>query len=210
MFAAFMLTIPAVIVPFLHAPATPPCQFDRLGDPAAEARAVGVFTEAVEAYAGVRRRFDRGFPPEWMPDEMEGSEMVAAELAAMLRDTRPNARVGDFFEPTVAGAFRYRIATALREEDYDLAAVSGADDEGSDLPEPRRLAVNRPLPWGVGGDTWPAAVRALPPLPRELEYRFVGRDLILLDTRANLVVDILELALPAVAPGPGNSIRLAY
>ena len=60
MFASFMLTIPAVIVPLLQAPATPPCQFDRLGDPEADARAVTVFTEAVEAYADLRRVFDRG------------------------------------------------------------------------------------------------------------------------------------------------------
>ena len=37
---------------------------------------------------------------------------------------------------------------------------------------------------------------ALPTLPEELEYRFVGRDLILLDTKARLVADVMPLVLP--------------
>ena len=38
-----------------------------------------------------------------------------------------------------------------------------------------------------------------PALPPELAYRFVGRDLVLVDVHANLVVDILDLALPTIA-----------
>jgi len=43
---------------------------------------------------------------------------------------------------------------------------------------------------------WPAVLLALPDLPRELEYRVVGRDLVLLDTELNLVVDVLGAAFP--------------
>ena len=43
---------------------------------------------------------------------------------------------------------------------------------------------------------WPALLHALPPLPRELEYRIVDADLVLIDLRADLVVDILENAMP--------------
>jgi hypothetical protein len=32
---------------------------------------------------------------------------------------------------------------------------------------------------------------ALPTLPKGVEFRFVGRNLILLDTQANLIVDVL-------------------
>ena len=85
---------------------------------------------------------------------------------------------------------------ALREHNFDIAALSAIDDEEGDVPELLRLAVNRSLPWGVAGTIWPAAVHGLPELPRELEYRFIGRDLVLLDVRANLVVDVLELAIP--------------
>jgi hypothetical protein len=42
---------------------------------------------------------------------------------------------------------------------------------------------------------WRALVWALPSLPEELEYRFAGRDLVLLDSEAQLVVDILRDAI---------------
>jgi len=42
----------------------------------------------------------------------------------------------------------------------------------------------------------PTALERLPGLPNELEYRFVDRDLVILDTETYLVVDILEHALP--------------
>jgi hypothetical protein len=45
-------------------------------------------------------------------------------------------------------------------------------------------------------------VRALPAVPRELDYAFWGRDLVLVDLDANLVIDILSEALPEGArPG---------
>jgi hypothetical protein len=43
-------------------------------------------------------------------------------------------------------------------------------------------------------------VAALPPLPVELEYRFLERTLVLVDRHADLVVDVIEDALPAVEP----------
>jgi len=39
-------------------------------------------------------------------------------------------------------------------------------------------------------------LEALPPLPVELQYRFIGRDLLLVDVEADLVIDILPNALP--------------
>jgi len=36
----------------------------------------------------------------------------------------------------------------------------------------------------------------LPPVPDDVEYRFVGRDLILRDAHANVVIDVLPDAVP--------------
>lgn len=49
--------------------------------------------------------------------------------------------------------------------------------------------------WGLGAWMWPALLKALPPLPRELEYRLVGNQLVLIDLHADLVVDTLDHAL---------------
>jgi hypothetical protein len=42
----------------------------------------------------------------------------------------------------------------------------------------------------------PQVLAALPKVPEELEYRFIGRRLILLDVHAHLVVDYIDDALP--------------
>jgi hypothetical protein len=64
------------------------------------------------------------------------------------------------------------------------------------LQEQIRWAVRTFLP---DGEHWllAAVVDKLPELPIELEYRFEGRDLVLLDVEADMVVDVLEDALPA-------------
>jgi hypothetical protein len=206
MFAPLMLTIPVLVAPLLQTPATRDCRFERVGDPVADARAVEAFTEAADAFADLHRIFDRGLPPEWMDTDPAQAAIAAAELAAMLRDARPNARPGDFFKPVVAGVIRFRLANAVREDEFGLAAIAAGDDEeDSDRVEWPRPAVNRQLPWGVTGIRWLGAAYTLPALPQELEYRFVGRDLLLLDIRANLVLDILDKALPEPpAPAPAR------
>jgi hypothetical protein len=45
--------------------------------------------------------------------------------------------------------------------------------------------------------TPPTILMNLPRLPKGLEYRFVGRDLILYDSATNLIVDYLHEALPS-------------
>jgi hypothetical protein len=44
--------------------------------------------------------------------------------------------------------------------------------------------------------TPPALLNRLPPLPQELAYRIVGRDLTLKDTKAGLIVDLIPNAIP--------------
>jgi hypothetical protein len=60
----------------------------------------------------------------------------------------------------------------------------------ADYPEAAALATVPPL-----------ILTRLPRLPDGLEYRFMGRDLILRDTRANLIVDLIPDAVPTAAAG---------
>jgi hypothetical protein len=48
---------------------------------------------------------------------------------------------------------------------------------------------------GVRSAPQAGAALTLPSLPEELEYRILGRDLVLLDVQARLVVDILRDAI---------------
>src|SRR5262249_52814705 len=50
---------------------------------------------------------------------------------------------------------------------------------------------------------------ALPPLPRQLEYSFAGRALLVRDADANVIVDFLPDALPAQPPAGVPTVRPA-
>ena len=64
-------------------------------------------------------------------------------------------------------------------------------------PADIQLKVNQRYPDEVPFATMPPEVlKALPELPEELEYRFVGDDLILLDPHAHIIVDFIRNALP--------------
>jgi hypothetical protein len=68
--------------------------------------------------------------------------------------------------------------------------VSAMSEEADDF-SPLRV-VNGRFPWGRGTIMWPSILQALPRLPDEVQYRMTGRHLVLLDTHADLVVDILR------------------
>lgn len=48
----------------------------------------------------------------------------------------------------------------------------------------------------------PNLLAALPPLPRDIQYRFVERHLILLDTRTKLILDRIPYAIRASEIAP--------
>jgi len=204
MFSGFVLSLPTVVLPLI---ATPPadCQFGRLGDPGEDARALVMFELAVEDYVALHRRLEHVWPPGWFLADPEQAEMASEAMRRALRDARPHAAPGALFTPEVADVFRLRIANAVR--DGTLARARVWPPEGAEDVDRWRPEVNQLVPWGVSAVRWPSA-SMLPSLPPELAYRFVGRDLMLVDVHANLVVDILDLALPAAAARPADEAPL--
>jgi hypothetical protein len=60
-----------------------------------------------------------------------------------------------------------------------------------------RLNVNDVFPESMPLTTTPPTLLfKLPELPQELAYRFVGRDLTLIDIKARLIVDLIPNAIP--------------
>ncbi len=104
---------------------------------------------------------------------------------------RTGAPEGDIFTPRAARVFKKLISQAARG---DYGALMAETHEDRD--ELGRAMVNGRWP-GTALTTMPPDMLALlPPLPRELEYRFVHRDLVLWDVRADLIVDVLRDAIP--------------
>jgi len=144
------------------------------------------FLERVADYVELRRQVAAGVVGPAFCSDPEELTRQAAQLAASIRDARPLATEGTIFTPRVAVFLKVRIAHAARAAAYLTIPV-----DPDDVP----LEVHAVLPWGVGRLPSPVLVEALPALPYELEYRFVGRHLVLLDVETDLVVDVLRDAL---------------
>jgi hypothetical protein len=132
-------------------------------------------------------------------------ESVAAQeaLAHAIKAKRAKARPGDIFRTEVQPLLRRLIAEQLKGPDAVAARKAvlegnpGAEDEH---PVPVVVRVNAVYPTGAARSTVPPSVLAtLPTLPACLHYRFVGRDLLLVDSVAGLIVDFLPAAAPDLA-----------
>lgn len=179
---------------------------------ATEVTAIVEFARATYAYANLHRTVAASLLPEETCADPEETQRRVGQLAEALRSERSAARAGDVFTPALASIFRRRLADAIHQSTFRGEVL---EPQQAPQDEPR-LEVNDAFPW-IAGQGMPSAILAtLTPLPPELEYRFVYRDLVLLDVGANLIVDILENALPlppggheAVEPCPEPSVSCA-
>jgi hypothetical protein len=178
----------------------PECQPDRLAPPAVEERALERFAAAIDDYVALHHRLETPFPEKLFDDAEEMFAVRDALRSALVR-ARRHAQQGNIFTPDVAVVITRALDRTIRELGYDPTEIL-ADITADREPGVRDPEVNEPYPWSIGSSMWPAFLRALPPLPPELEYRFAERDLVLIDIHANLVVDVLQDALP-----PAGSYR---
>jgi single-stranded DNA-binding protein len=138
-------------------------------------------------------------PDRATPEQVQAHQRALVEA---IRALRPQARQGDLFLPEVQPIVK-RIIVA------ELAGRAGAParkeilggnpplDPDHDDRMQVKLAVNTPYPAAAALSTVPPTVLlTLPLLRKEVEYRFVGRDLILLDVEANLILDFIRAAAP--------------
>jgi hypothetical protein len=154
------------------------------------------FESRVAAYVALHRSVERSVPtPRVFTDSAEAEKMFRAMTQAM-QAMRASVNEGDVFIAEAAPEFRRRIGDALLAANADLQDLL-AEMRDTTLPGARPPVVNETFSWALGNLMPPQVLMALPPLPDELEYRFVGRDLVLIDVHANLVVDVLREALPA-------------
>jgi hypothetical protein len=164
---------------------------------------VADFQSRVAAYMDLRARAAGGVTPLESQVDPAAIRAAQATLADRIRSARPGARHGDILTPAIRSHFRALLAP-------ELAGDHGRDLRArlqDDAPEPGAvpLEVNALYPPGTPFPTTPIAVlQALPPLPRGLEYRVIGRDLVLLDQPANVIVDYMRNALPTRPASSGG------
>jgi len=117
-------------------------------------------------------------------------------LGNALRAARAGVKPGDLFEPQAAAIFRTIIYNEFKHRSQ--LALKNREDSQDELPNFTPM-VNQIYPPSYPLATFPPSLlRQLPPLPAPLEYRLVQRNLIIRDGEANLILDVLPDAAPAL------------
>jgi hypothetical protein len=152
------------------------------------------FDEQVAAYMAVRHHVEQRLPPPTVTANATNIVEAQSVLAHELRKARPRAQAGDFFSPDISSEFRRRIHRVLDQRGVSENGL--AADLQRESPESLcTLSVNGNFDWRFGSMMPTVVLEALPDVPWPLQYRFVCRDLVLLDVDAGLIVDILPDAL---------------
>ena len=152
------------------------------------------FDKRLDDYAKLRKRARAGLPNPKSKTSAADVKQYQQSLAQNIRSKRAQAKAGDIFTPRISQLFRELIATPIRgNSGGNIRASLRHAEPVHELP----LVVNQEYPQtSAMQSTPPTLLSNLPKLPPDLEYRIVGRGLILLDTKANLIVDLLPDALP--------------
>jgi hypothetical protein len=146
------------------------------------------FSKRVVGYVELRRTLEEGLPRQTVTKDPEALTPPQVALARRIRDARDDADQGDIFTPAISAEFRRVLK---RETDAEtLKAIM--DDNPGEFGH----RINGWYPKAMSLSTVPPNILAvLPRLPEDVQYRFLGRHLILYDRRANLILDRLPHAI---------------
>ena len=159
-----------------------------------DAKVVSDFEQRAKQYLDWReRRAGKTPSPANSPEKI-----VAArhDLANNVRVGRAGAKQGEVFSPEIADYFRREIAATLNGRHGKQIRSSLRRSEPTEM----ELQINQSYPEKVAlQSTPPSLLLNLPELPKGLEYRILGRELVLRDSDANIIVDYIPNALPDIA-----------
>jgi hypothetical protein len=149
------------------------------------------FKERVDKYVELRKKADDSAPP--LKETKDPAKIREAQEALVERigAARAGTKRGDIFTPEISAHFRRLLRPELKEA--GTKALMKDDDPN---PDSVAFKINAPYPDKQPLSTVPPNVLAtLPRLPKDIDYRFVGKHLILRDVRANMIIDYLPNAI---------------
>jgi hypothetical protein len=158
--------------------------------------AVRLFRERLDRYVALRLSLEKQVPAAAVEMDVRRLRERGNALADAVRKARADARQGDLFVPEVRPLLVRAITDEIRRDPAVAAALRDGDptrEGGAAVRLQVDAAYPEPAPWST---VPPELLAHLPPLPDDLEYRFAGRTLLLVDTRARVVLDFLPGAAP--------------
>jgi len=160
-----------------------------------EANLIADFESRAKAYYDLRDKVDGGAARQTQTEDPEKLTAQRDTLRANVQKARAGAKPGDIFTADIQPLFKKLLKPAVTS--------SGPMDEKANkntIKEEKPLVnikVNAPYPENQPLSIVPPDVLLqLPKLPKDLEYRFVQKHLILYDSRASLIADVIYNAIP--------------
>ena len=156
------------------------------------AQVISNFSNRVKTYVELRNKLEdtlKDLPKQTDPTSEDRHQRA---LQKLVQTSRKSAKAGDIFTDDMQQLVRQLLrpiftgksGRQIRNEIHDNEYKGNAP-----------LAVNARYPDEVPLSTVPPQVlQALPKLPGELEYRFIGTSLILFDPHAHIIVDYMQRA----------------
>jgi hypothetical protein len=180
-------------------PQNPPAQNQPAQTAPPDLKAPGFqeFSDRVQKYVQLHKSVESTVPKLKSTNE---PELIAAHqkiLARKIKAARVHAKRGDIFTPAAKEAFLKAISSEFQGPQAPHAKAT--IKQGAPLNKVH-LHVNEIYPESIPYTSVPPTMlQNLPKLPEEVAYRAVSSDLVLLDVKANLVVDYLPGVLPIEA-----------
>jgi len=158
-----------------------------------EDQAIAAFEARVKEYVALHEKLEATLPKvskRRTPEQVDKNQRALGDL---IKAARHDARPGEFFTPGMQALVRRILVEVLAGPDGKTVRASIMDEN----PGVPNLVLNERYPSSIPLSTMPPQVLApLPKLHGELEYRFIGSRLILLDTEADIILDFTEAVLP--------------
>lgn len=154
-----------------------------------DSQAVVAFKDHVQEYVALHEKLEATIPK--LPQKATPQEVDANQraLAALIQTARADAKPGEFFTPGIQTLIKRVIGDVLASPGGETVKGS-IMDENPGLPQ---ILVNEKYPSSVPLSTMPPQIlERLPKLIGELEYRFIGPRLILVDTEADIILDFTD------------------
>jgi len=163
---------------------------------AARQDALKDFQARIQEYVALNKKASGAVPSA--PKNVTDPTVIAQheqQLSKAIRELRPKAKQGEIFTPAAQKAIVKIIKTRL-DGNARATILGEGNPKSGESATPINLAVNATYPTSAPVSTMPPSLlMALPTLPPEVEFRFVGHSLILRDVKANMIVDVMPNAI---------------
>lgn len=158
-----------------------------------EKKVAAEFEQKAKEYSRLRERIEDELPKLPKEATAEQIENHKVSFQKAVQSARENAQQGEIFTLAAARLIRKIIKKEFKgKERVELRqTVFEAQTEG--VP----MKINYPYPDSKEQiEMPPALLLALPQLPKQLRYRFVGKNFLLVDRENALIIDYMTNALP--------------